>query len=86
MAPRLDQVEAELAKLSDLRDKPAGLIRITSAEHTAGSVLGPKLPRFVQDHPDIKVEINVDYGMTDIVAQRYHTGVRLGDQIEKDMG
>jgi DNA-binding transcriptional LysR family regulator len=85
VAPRLEEVEAELANLSGLRDKPAGLIRITSAEHAADSVLWPRLPKFIQEHPDIKVEVNVDYGMTDIVAQRYHAGVRLGDQVEKDM-
>ena len=85
VAPRLEEVEAELANLSDLRDKPAGLIRVTSAEHAADSVLWPRLPQFMRDYPDIKVEINVDYGMTDIVAQRYHAGVRLGDQVEKDM-
>jgi DNA-binding transcriptional LysR family regulator len=85
VAPRLEEVEAELANLSELRDKPAGLIRITSAEHAADSVIWPRLPKFIEDYPDINVEINVDYGMTDIVAQRYHAGVRLGDQVEKDM-
>jgi DNA-binding transcriptional LysR family regulator len=85
VAPRMDEIEAELASLSELGDRPAGLIRITSAEHAADSVLWPKLPKFLGDYPDIKVEINIDYGMTDIVAQRYHAGVRLGDQVEKDM-
>lgn len=85
VAPRLEEVEAELANLSELRDKPAGLIRITCAEHGADAVLWPKLPDFIHRYPDIKVEINVDYGMTDIVAQRFHAGVRLGDQVEKDM-
>ncbi len=85
VAPRLDEIEAELASLSELGDKPAGQIRITSAEHAADSVLWPRLPKFLQDYPDIKVEISIDYGMTDIVAQRYHAGVRLGDQVEKDM-
>ena len=85
VAPRLEEIEAELAELSELRDKPAGLIRITTAEHAADSVLWPRLSSFLADYPDIKVEINVDYGMTDIVAQRFHAGVRLGDQVEKDM-
>lgn len=85
VAPRLDEIEAEMANLSELGDKPAGQIRITSAEHAADSVLWPRLPKFLRDYPDIKIEINVDYGMTDIVAQRYHAGVRLGDQVEKDM-
>jgi DNA-binding transcriptional LysR family regulator len=85
VAPRLEEIEAELGNLTELRDKPAGLIRITSAEHAADSVLWPRLPGFLRDYPDIRVEINVDYGMTDIVALRYHAGVRLGDQVEKDM-
>lgn len=85
VAPRLEEIEGELAALSELRDKPAGLIRITTAEHAADSVLWPRLATFLPDYPDIKVELNVDYGMTDIVAQRYHAGVRLGDQVEKDM-
>ncbi len=84
-APRLDEIEAELLSLTELSGKPAGLIRITSAEHAADSVLWPKLPEFLLRYPDIHVEINVDYGLTDIVAQRYHAGVRLGDQVEKDM-
>jgi DNA-binding transcriptional LysR family regulator len=83
--PRYAEIEAEIASLSDLREKPAGTIRITSAEHGADSVLWPKLSKFLPDYPDIKVEINVDYGMTDIVAQRFDAGVRLGDQVEKDM-
>lgn len=83
--PRFAEIEAEIASLSELREKPAGTIRITTAEHGADSVLWPKLSKFLPDYPDIKVEINVDYGMTDIVAQRFDAGVRLGDQVEKDM-
>ncbi|OAI27458.1 MULTISPECIES: LysR family transcriptional regulator [Methylomonas] len=82
---RFEEIEAELAALSELRDKPAGTIRITTAEHAADSILWPKLAPCLMDYPDIKVEINVDYGLTDIVAQRYDAGVRLGDQVEKDM-
>lgn len=85
VGPRIDEIDAELAALSELRDKPAGTIRITTAEHAANSVLWPKLAGLLADYPDIKVEINVDYGMTNIVAQRYDAGVRLGDQVEKDM-
>ena len=84
-APRLDEIESELLNLTELGSRPAGLIRITSAEHAADSVLWPKLPKFLQKYPDIHVEINVNYGLTDIVAERYHAGVRLGDQVEKDM-
>ncbi len=83
--PRFAEIEAEIASLNELRDKPAGTIRITSAEHGADSVLWPKLSKFLPNYPDIKIEINIDYGMTDIVAQRYDAGVRLGDQVEKDM-
>jgi DNA-binding transcriptional LysR family regulator len=85
VGPRFEEIEAELAALTELREKPAGTIRITAAEHAADSVLWPKLAKFLPDYPDIKVEINVDYGMTDIVAQRFDAGVRLGDQVAKDM-
>lgn len=85
IGPRLDEIEVEVSALSELRDKPAGTIRITTAEHAANSVLWPKLAKFLPDYPDIKVEINVDYTMTDIVAQRFDAGVRLGDQVSKDM-
>jgi DNA-binding transcriptional LysR family regulator len=85
VGPRLEEIEVELAALSELRDRPAGTIRITTAEHAANTVLWPKLVKFLPDYPDIKVEIIVDYGLTDIVAQRYDAGVRLGDQVERDM-
>ena len=85
VAPRFDEIEAEVAALSALRDKPAGTVRITTAEHAANSVLWPKLTTFLPAHPDIKVELTVDYGLTDIVAGRYDLGVRLGDQVAKDM-
>jgi DNA-binding transcriptional LysR family regulator len=85
VAPRFEEIEAEVAALGELRDKPAGTIRITTAEHAANSVLWPKLAKFLPDYPDIKVEISVDYTMTDIVAQRFEAGVRLGDQVARDM-
>lgn len=85
LGPLYQEIETELAALSEHRDKPAGTIRITTAEHAADSLLWPKLASFLPDYPDIKVEIVVDYGLTDIVAQRYDAGVRLGDQVEKDM-
>jgi DNA-binding transcriptional LysR family regulator len=71
--------------LNELRDKPAGTIRLTAGEHPALSVLQPALARILPDHPDIKVEIIVDYGLTDIVAEGYDAGVRLGEQVAKDM-
>jgi DNA-binding transcriptional LysR family regulator len=85
MGPRFDEIEAELAALSEFRDKPAGTIRITAGDHAVNSILWPKLARFLPKYPDIKVEIIVDYGLVDIVAQRYDAGVRLGEQIAKDM-
>lgn len=84
-APRFDEITQELASLNELRDKPAGTIRITAAEHAANSVLWPRLSPLLHDYPDVKIDINVDYSMTNIVTQRFDAGVRLGDQVEKDM-
>lgn len=80
-----DEVEDELDALSALREKPAGTIRISAADHAAHTFLWPKLEKFLPDYPDINVEININYGLTDIVAERYDAGVRLGEQVEKDM-
>jgi len=85
VGPRFEEIEAELAALSELREKPAGTIRITTAEHAAHAILWPKLAKFLPDYPDIKVEITIDYGLIDIVAERYDAGVRLGDQVARDM-
>lgn len=82
---RFEEIEAELDALSELREKPAGTIRITAGEHAAYTVLSPALVKLLPSYPDIKVEVNVDYGFTDIVAQRYDAGVRLGEQVAKDM-
>ena len=85
LGPRFDEIAAELAAVRDLRDKPAGTIRITTAGHAAETILWPKLARLLPDYPEIKVEISVDYGLIDIVARRFDAGVRLGEQVEKDM-
>ncbi len=85
IGPRLEGIEADLAALRELRDKPAGTIRITASEHAANSILLPMLPKLLPDFPDIKVEINTDYRMVDIVEQRFDAGVRLGESIAKDM-
>lgn len=85
LAPRFEEIEHELAALSQLRDRPAGTIRINAGEHPAVTVLQPALRRLLPDHPDIRVEITVDYGLTDIVAQGFDAGVRLGDQVARDM-
>ncbi|MFZ1640923.1 MAG: LysR family transcriptional regulator [Candidatus Contendobacter sp.] len=85
VGPRFEEIDAELAAITELRDKPAGTLRITTAEHAANSVLWPKLVKLLPNYPDIKVEITVDYGLADIVAQRYDAGVRLGGEVAKDM-
>jgi DNA-binding transcriptional LysR family regulator len=85
IAPRFEQIDADLAALAELRDKPAGTIRITAIDHIIDTVIWPKLKDFLPAYPDIKVEITVDYGLRDIVAERYDIGVRLGDQVAKDM-
>ena len=85
VGPRFDEIEAELAALSVLREKPAGTIRITAGEHAAKTVLWPRIERLLPEYPDIGIEINIDHGFTDIVAQRYDAGVRLGEQVAKDM-
>jgi DNA-binding transcriptional LysR family regulator len=85
IAPRFEEIESALSSLNELRDKPAGTIRLTAGEHPALSVLQPALAKILSGHPDIKVEIIVDYGLTDIVAAGYDAGVRLGEQVARDM-
>ena len=85
IVPRFQEIEAELAALGELRDKPAGTLRITAGEHPAISVLQPALKRFLPDHPDLQVEISVDHGLTDIVSDGFDAGVRMGEQVAKDM-
>jgi DNA-binding transcriptional LysR family regulator len=85
VGPRFEEIEAELAGLSELRDKPSGTIRITATEHAVDALIGPALERLLPKYPEIKVEVMVDYGLTDIVAARLDAGVRLGEQVAKDM-
>jgi DNA-binding transcriptional LysR family regulator len=85
VGPRIEEIETELEALGELREKPAGTIRITTLEFAADSILVPKLAKLLRAYPDIKVEIVIDYGLTDIVAQRYDAGVRNGEQVAKDM-
>jgi DNA-binding transcriptional LysR family regulator len=85
VGPRFDEIDAELAALSELREKPAGTIRITTGEHAAEAILWPTLATLLPHYPHIKVELITDYGLTDIVAERYDAGVRLGEQVAKDM-
>ncbi|SEQ29858.1 DNA-binding transcriptional regulator, LysR family [Devosia sp. YR412] len=85
LEPRFEEIQGEVNALSEMKDRPSGTIRITAGEHPALSVIGPALPKFLGDNPGINVEIIVDYGLTDIVAERYDAGVRLGAQIARDM-
>ncbi|AQW31727.1 LysR family transcriptional regulator (plasmid) [Ralstonia syzygii subsp. celebesensis] len=85
LAPRLDEIETELASLSSLRDKPAGTVRITAHDHAITTVLWPRLRTLLHAYPDINVELSVDYAFTDIAAARLDAGVRSGDRVDKDM-
>lgn len=85
VGPRLDEVERELASLTELRDKPAGTIRITTSAHAANTILIPKLGPALRNYPDVKIDIVLDAGLTDIVANRYDAGVRLGEQVSRGM-
>src|SRR5438270_3026239 len=85
IGPRFDEIESELAALNEFREKPAGTIRITATDYAVETILWPKLKRFLRRYPDVKIEIIVDYGLTDIVAKRFDAGVRSGEQIAKDM-
>ncbi len=85
LGPRFEEIEAELAALSELREKPAGTIRITATDYAADTILWPKLTKFLRQYPEVKVEIMIDYGLTDIVAHRFDAGVRIGEQVAKDM-
>jgi DNA-binding transcriptional LysR family regulator len=83
--PRLDEIDAELAALSAFRDKPSGTIRITAHDHAVRSVLWPALETLLPAYPDIKVEIVIDYGLTDIAAERLDAGIRSGEMVAQDM-
>jgi DNA-binding transcriptional LysR family regulator len=82
---RFDEIEAELDALTELRDKPAGTVRITCGDNVLRTVLLPKLAPFLREYPDITLEFDVSYGFRDIVADRFDAGVRLGKTIDKDM-
>lgn len=85
LAPALSDLDARIAALSALREKPAGTIRITAVEHAAETLLYPALKKLLPDYPDIHVEISADYALVDIVAERFDAGVRLGEQVDRDM-
>ncbi len=85
LGPRFEEIDAEIEALSELREKAAGTIRITAAEYAVETILWPKLVKFLRHHPDIKSELIVDNGLTDIVAQRYDAGGRAGEKVAKDI-
>jgi DNA-binding transcriptional LysR family regulator len=85
VGPRLAEVEAELAAVGEFAVMPKGTVRITSTDYAADTAIWPRLAKVLPDYPDLRVEITIDYGLTDVVAERYDLGVRNGDQIAKDM-
>jgi DNA-binding transcriptional LysR family regulator len=85
LTPYYEGIASELAALGELRDKPSGTIRITTHDHAASTILWPKLSKLLPRYPDIQLEININYGLIDIVAERFDAGVRIGDQVAKDM-
>jgi len=85
LRPRFEDIESEIAALSALRDKPAGTVRISSPGHAAETVIWPRLTSFLREHPEVQVELSVEYRLIDIVAERFDAGVRLGEQVAKDM-
>src|SRR3954447_9739206 len=85
VAPRFDEIESELASLRELRQKPAGTVRITATEFAIDTILLPKLTPVMRQNPDLNAEFIVDYGLSNIVSERYDAGVRSGEQVAKDM-
>jgi len=85
VAPRLEEIEAEIAAVSDLGDKPSGTVRITAIDHVIDDVLWPRIAPLLPQYPDLHVEFSADYRIVDIAAERYDIGVRHGDQVDKDM-
>lgn len=85
VAPHVDEIQQELISLSELRDKPAGTIRLTTTEFVIDHLLWPKLIDFLPQYPDIHLELNIDYGFTDIVAERFDAGIRNGEQVANGM-
>ncbi len=85
LAPRFSEIAEEIEALTELRDKPAGVVRITAHDHAVTTVLWPKLLPMLREHPDVQVEFSIDYGLVNIVAQNFDAGVRTGNLVEKDM-
>ncbi|SFB21568.1 LysR family transcriptional regulator [Azotobacter beijerinckii] len=85
VAPQLEEIDAELAALAELRDSPAGTIRITASDHSIRTVLAPRLKKFLSKYPGIQVELFADNGLVDLAAERFDAGVRLGESVAQDM-
>ena len=85
LRPALDDIDARIAALTELRERPAGTVRISTSEHAARTLLWPAVDRLTAEYPDIRIELNVESGLTDIVAERFDAGVRLGERLEQDM-
>lgn len=85
LGPMLHDLDAAIASLGELRDRPSGTIRLTTVEHAAKTILVPAMKRLLPDNPDITVELTIDYGLADVVADRFDAGVRLGGEMAKDM-
>ena len=85
LRPAFDDIDARIAALSELREKPAGTLRISASRHAANLILWPKIKQLLRDYPDINVELSIDQQFVDIVGERFDAGVRLGERVEKDM-
>lgn len=85
LGPALQEIEAGLSELNALRERPSGTVRLTSSRHAAEHILWPAVRDLMKSYPDVKVEISIDSRLTDIVSDRFDAGVRLGEQIAKDM-
>lgn len=85
VGPRLEEIDAEIAAITDLGDKPAGTVRITAIDHVIDTVLWPRIAPLLPQYPELHIEISSDYRLVDIAAERFDIGVRHGDQVEKDM-
>ncbi|SEJ89462.1 DNA-binding transcriptional regulator, LysR family [Sphingomonas sp. OV641] len=85
LRPALDMIGTELSMISELSDKPSGTVRITTSDHAARTILWPALERFLPNYPDVHVELSIDSSLSDIVADRFDAGVRLGEALAKDM-
>ncbi|WP_264960578.1 LysR family transcriptional regulator, partial [Neoasaia chiangmaiensis] len=85
LGPMLHDLDAAVASLGDLRDRPSGTIRVTTVEHAAKTILLPGVKQLLRDNPDIRVDVTIDYGLADVVADRFDAGIRLGGEIAKDM-